>query len=29
MKFGKVGNDGGLMVVWIDEFVIGLWFDDV
>lgn len=29
MKFGKVGNDGGLMVVWIDELMIGLWVDDV
>ena len=29
MKFGKVGNGGGLMVVWIDELVIGLWVDDV
>ena len=29
MKFGKVGNDCGLMVVWIDELMIGLWVDDV
>ena len=28
MKFGKVGNDSGLMVVWIGEFVIGMWYDD-
>lgn len=28
MKFGKVWDDCGLMVVWIGEFVIGMWFDD-
>lgn len=28
VKFGKIGNDCGLMVVWIDEFVMGMWFDD-
>ena len=29
MEFGKVGNDSGLMVVWIDGLMIGLWVDDV
>ena len=29
MKFGKFGNDSGLIVVWIDELMIGLWVDDV
>jgi hypothetical protein len=24
VRFGKVLNDCGLMVVWIDEFVIGI-----
>jgi hypothetical protein len=28
VKFGKVWNDCGLMVVWIGEFVIGMWYDD-
>jgi hypothetical protein len=29
VKFGKVGNDDGFMVVWIDELMIRLWVDDV
>jgi hypothetical protein len=28
VKFGKIWNVCGLMVVWVGEFVIRMWFDD-